>query len=104
MCIKAETARKVARGSVEFLKKKEIFDLSTINALINSKMAQGEFRVIYTLYAGKLSHNDYGTYKSGVISSLKKAGYKLLNVKHPNKSLFILHICWEGEFELPEDI
>jgi len=103
MCIKAETARKVSKGSVEFIKKKEIYDLSTVNSLVNTKMAQGETKLIYTMYGGKLSEAEFTKYKGGVISSLKSCGYMLMNVKHPDKALFILDIDWDVEFALPTD-
>ena len=105
MCVKANRAWEVTSGSIEYFDRREIFDLSTINSLIQSKSVQGESTLIYTFYQGKLSVSEFLKYKKKLIFKLKEeCGYILKKVNHPDDRLLIIDISWNLGSDIPEDV
>jgi len=105
MCIKASKAWEVTQGSLDFTVKREIFELATINSLIQNKCVQGETSLIYTLYQGTLNDGEYSKFRKAIIDRLKdEAGYILRRVKHPDTNKFIIDISWDRSGDLPEGV
>lgn len=105
MCIKAEKAWQVTQGSVDFSVKREIFELATINSLIQAKSVQGEACLIYTLYQGKMTDGEFSKFRKTIIDRLKDdADYVLRRVKHPDEGKFIMDISWDRSGILPEGV
>lgn len=104
MCILASKALEVSQGSIDYKVRREVYDLSAINSLIQSRSITGGTSVIFIMNQNSLNVREFSEYRINVINRLKEAGYTLKRVKHPDSSKFLLDISWGNEGALPDGV
>lgn len=104
MCVMANKAYEVSEGKVDYKVRREVYDLSSINILIQSRSISGGKSVIYVMNKNTLNGTEFNTYRTNLINRLKEGGYILKRVKHPDTDKFILDISWDLGGGLPSGV
>lgn len=97
--ITAEQARSLMEDGLSYIERKTIYELNTIESLINVKIASKEYLLVYTVYRNTLSNVDFVSLLRQIKQRLLDRGFKVLRIHSTDCSYFIFRISWDKEEE-----